>query len=72
MLLSRSTRLRRAGEWLAARAHERSTWLGLGLIAASVAAPRLGLVYADLKDGALILFGLASIGGGLAAHREAR
>lgn len=67
-----TTPLRRIRNWVAARARERSTWLGLGLIAAAVTAPRLGLAYADLKDGALILFGLASVGGGLAAHREAR
>ena len=56
--------------WLLARLRERSTWLGLTLIAAAIAAPRLGIAYADMKDGALVLFGLASLGGGLAAHRE--
>ena len=67
-----SPRLRRLRRWLAARARERSTWLGLGLIAAAMAGPQLGFAYADLKDGALVLFGLASVGGGLAAHPEGR
>lgn len=72
MTVAWTTRMPRARRWLAARARERSTWLGLALVAAAMTAPHLGLAYADLKDGALVLFGLASVGGGLAAHPEGR
>ena len=49
--------------WAKARLKEKSTWLGLALIAGSVAAGPLGFAYADLKDAVLVLF----VGGGLVA-----
>lgn len=42
--------------WASARLKERSTWMGLLLIAGAVAAGPLGFAYADLKDAVLVFF----------------
>lgn len=47
---------RTVSKWARARLREKSTWLGLVLIAGAVAAGPLGFAYADLKDAVLVLF----------------